>query len=950
MQDYDDSSDDGEEVERLDDNFLVNWTRFSGEVFPDLENRITLVNEAEKKEKTGKKESKSLFAVLTKFKTSKDMALQSVNKLITDITGLQYSKPVRKPYKSDIDCKSVKNDFEEVRADILKRIQPIFDGFKKLLDIDGIQQLFPDFDTVKPSKLEFKSRKHKLSSEEEYDEFFGLCESMFNTWETEEKHKISNIKEKLASIKSLLDNIEELLKQSIPAVTKEDCLLSFMAHFIGTSLLHHREVTAVYREDKKRYLVNHQIEEKFRLDLLSNSLVLASLHQLNDVYAAALHEPLFSYEALPSLVTTFQQEDNLRQLLKNMNTLNDCILFRRLYDCVDKSRTSFAEFIKSSNTEILDSMRDKNPFLNIYFAKVMMLTNTNFKPDSSNIQIFNTTYYYKGSKGYIAEDLLDDLDTVRNIVFMSIVNDANLSICWMLVQKRKFDSLKGFYSEGPNQSCLIEDSLQLLTALPRKFDINIKLLNREPNQSDLREIKHQPLILVRILEYSDLVLHFEIFYLFNGQILSVTWVLENTAEIFRVFKTASMKNNADGDLQFTDPRDTEYFSGVFIDFLEKSRNIELFFRPKKSEEIVSRILLRKGMDFGGKDDRAGDDVIQHVFLLIMRQIFCRLEHVERTTLPTTFMFTSTNPQEFLSNIRLSNRSLVRQSRNLLQNPSTLMQVTKIDSGSAPLVSISRTWLFNNNKSEKINLNSFFAADRQIINCKRSEKKSTLLSREHYVARVGAYSDIHLSFSTGEFIPKDSGTTIAMSILKPIFLNDPAIQYLQNSTAESSDHFYFANLFFLLFGVESMRNPAMLVINMMLIDLLRNGKASIGQLFYSSGVVEFGGASHPYFNGLMPTAPIGVTARSRELNNLYHRYMPNAYIYPGDLARNANGTPKGRDEDTQLKLGLNHLINREALVMRMWCDFHHINTNNTDELARRIADDTEKLWHLPAKIK
>ena len=136
--------------------------------------------------------------------------------------------------------------------------------------------------------------------------------------------------------------------------------------------------------------------------------------------------------------------------------------------------------------------------------------------------------------------------------------------------------------------------------------------------------------------------------------------------------------------------------------------------------------------------------------------------------------------------------------------------------------------------------------------------------------------------------------------------------------------------------------------MMLLDLLKDNCIRIEQLFSGNNIVEINNVKYSYINGLMPTAPKNITARSREVNNLYHRYMPNPYTYAGDFSRNNYGIPAARDENTKLKMGVNHLMYREALVVTMW--FKHkknidTKTESIETLAKEISKNTKAWWNL-----
>lgn len=929
MYNFDDSSDEEDTVEALDNNISTNWKNFSDDALEDLKHRTKLVNDEEKGN------NKSLYSQLKAVKDNATL-LEEANKILIEIDNSQIllinteALANKKYIKLVVD--EIKEYIQAQHKELSLKLKPIYEKYIEFIKKEALKFLFPELEKKEATDFSFKTRKKKLQNENDYNDLLKEAVKQITDWLNAEKEKLHYIFTKLKEIKNILPTIDSLIEISAPDIDHE-CKLSFIAHYIGTALLHHRSVTRIYTEDKRQYLTHPQITKNFQYTLLNQSLITKALIEFNKIYKDQTGIKFLPAEQFIDVLTDLQKGENLRALLKKANKINDYLLLRKMYDCIDRSKISFGSFIKKSNDEIVELIKEKYPIFNIETAQILIVEEFS-DSNKTDIQIIPSQEYYRYGQfeGHINLELFNKIEDKRAFILAAKVYPPEVLVIYNICKKRKFNSAKEFYTQNTeSDNNLIADTMQLITGLYDLRNAEMYVAEREPTPQELSKVHQNLIIWLNIINKTNCVYKI---YISNIQ------------------HSDPIKNETFNNIIKEDPDDEQidknnkYLKETIIEEIEIIRQIDLSFKEAKSITSITRILLSNIEGQNLKYCKLGDDILQHVFMLVLRKEFYKLENLERVNLPETFKFTTTSPTHFLSNIRLANRSLTRLSRNLLQNPSTLIQINTISSGSAPLISVAKTWHFAANMTEPLSNNSFFAVDRQILNSKRSEKKQTLLSREHYVAEVGAYSDINETFSKEIYFKKDQNGEIANAILRPIHLAIPQIE--NPALAKLNSHFYFANLFYLLFGVEAMRNPAMLVINRMLLDLLHENCLHIDQLFSGNNIVEIKGKKYSYINGLMPTAPKSVTARSREINNLYHRYMPNHYTYAGDFSRNTSGTPTARDENTKQKMGINHLIYREAVVVTMW--FRHkknmdAKTENIETLAKEISESTKKWWKL-----
>lgn len=285
----------------------------------------------------------------------------------------------------------------------------------------------------------------------------------------------------------------------------------------------------------------------------------------------------------------------------------------------------------------------------------------------------------------------------------------------------------------------------------------------------------------------------------------------------------------------------------------------------------------------------------------------------RPTLPDDFIFKIPNATAFFSNIRLSNRSIARESRNIIDREDAETAIRSINDWQQTMPSVLRRWSFQDSST---------TTDRQDLQCKFNK-----ISFVNDVRLLGRGNGIGRNTSYGELIVRitELGGDIAVAQNLRNYLNNIVGLNRERGkfkrAVKNEDKDFYADLTYLFFGLESTRNPAIFVINQMLLDLIIAGKKTWQQ------VIE-----------IMPMVPAGAIPASRQLNRRYDAHMPHHYEYPGDEALPAGYT-------------LNKLISAEAAIVGLWLrevakrpDLLE-NSGNKMEQTRGVIMEKVKDWYV-----
>ena len=254
-----------------------------------------------------------------------------------------------------------------------------------------------------------------------------------------------------------------------------------------------------------------------------------------------------------------------------------------------------------------------------------------------------------------------------------------------------------------------------------------------------------------------------------------------------------------------------------------------------------------------------------------------LEHIEeamgafyRPVLAPGNVLASSNPVSFYTNFRLAKRNQERHTANL------------------------RSAIFPNN----IEVCAWSMAESDLPGVDAVEMKEILNStfgRRDMVAAIGNYAKIYETLDlikTGGFIKNEEVDDKKIAEWLKLILHGefPSIDAKQIDKIKIYQKLQ--SLAYLLFGCEAARNPAMVIINQMLLDLIIEGDWSFADAFTSD-------------DNCMPMAPEGAVAAARALEDEFRPFMPYPFFYRGPL--------ENKDKDFKK----NDLIVLEANVVANW---------------------------------
>lgn len=274
----------------------------------------------------------------------------------------------------------------------------------------------------------------------------------------------------------------------------------------------------------------------------------------------------------------------------------------------------------------------------------------------------------------------------------------------------------------------------------------------------------------------------------------------------------------------------------------------------------------------------------------------------RPTFGRSHTFVSKNPYEFYANIRLANRSQKRQIKNL-QNT-----IFKHDY-------CTRLW-----KMVDVPLPRIEVCESQQILDASFGRKDMIEGLGNYEKVIDFINQIKNYFKDKDILITDSGiASWIRSIFRGVMpdINLPQIdaivliQKLQSIT-------------YLLLGCECVRNPAMIVINQMLLDLIIDNLWSFEDAFD----VKQNNRNGEMQMKIMPMAPKGAVSVARALESSYRKYMPYPYFYRGIE----------ESEKKNNKFHMHDLINAEARIVRDWI-------NLKSELPSKITKSQLANWIL-----
>jgi hypothetical protein len=263
--------------------------------------------------------------------------------------------------------------------------------------------------------------------------------------------------------------------------------------------------------------------------------------------------------------------------------------------------------------------------------------------------------------------------------------------------------------------------------------------------------------------------------------------------------------------------------------------------------------------------------------ILAQQMQANLHQLEinRRTLEDT-NFKSENITEFLTNIRLANRSQKRELRNL-QDASKRREITRVKNTTGMI-------------RDDATMDWFFA---ELPHATEIQKLHTN-GRNAEVLNMGSYGMVYNKIRGLKTDLHKNDIFIAQQ-LRNILQGKP----LDKSISRTFHKKQFAHLAYLLFGCETARNPGQLIEIQMILDLIINKRInSKKQLSWEKALISKDDKTH-----IMPMVMVGAVDAQRYLYDFYTPHLPFPYQYDND----PDGK-KGKAEE---------LVKSEARLYDLW---------------------------------
>lgn len=396
-----------------------------------------------------------------------------------------------------------------------------------------------------------------------------------------------------------------------------------------------------------------------------------------------------------------------------------------------------------------------------------------------------------------------------------------------------------------------------------------------------------------------------------------------------------------------------------IDYCDqaKSTNSAAWQQALVHNEIIKFLTLN--------ESRVHSKIMSDFQKYFFHQLKSKIDQIrfERPTLDEFQELRSASTDEFLANLHLSNRSQTRAIRNFE------------DQGNNKGETFYRSWQLSGSETAKP------ALERQEITTGRV--------RSDFVDNAGTNTSDYATIleDLDDLRRRHKVTEITIAKWLKEILGGKAVEELQNDhnqpvTFSNSDKKILVNTTYLVFGTETARNPASLVANMMLLDLIESGK-TLREIFNNPQFQDrYRGGEAPMSIGKMTVikteiippsqsnapssfiTPIAVKKSSgrkskssetidaqgntvitqdkkedgapvqsaRRLHGEYSRFMPASYQYEGD----SHGD--GDKDITRIA----ELVRRESAALKQWKE--KIDRNPDDSsLLDRVKKQLREKW-------
>lgn len=282
-----------------------------------------------------------------------------------------------------------------------------------------------------------------------------------------------------------------------------------------------------------------------------------------------------------------------------------------------------------------------------------------------------------------------------------------------------------------------------------------------------------------------------------------------------------------------------------------------------------------------------------------------MQSLRRPTLGKSHEGVSTNVYTFYANLRLANCS---QKRTIANSQNSIFKTDK---------TMSRIWRLSQEMRPSV-------LETQMV-LKSLGRKDKVEDAGNYETIYEDIKQIQQFFINTKNI-RITDATIA-EWLREIFQGK--IPQIGNKFEQDEVLNKLQTIAYLLFGCEPVRNPAIHVLNQMLLDLIiANKDWSFEEALTGK---KNGVAVDEKIVKRMPMSPEGAVAVARALAADYREFMPFPYSYPGI------------EDGKGVKFGKVDLIKYEARVMRAWLELTGFNHDKTvkKDLAANILEYIEK---------
>lgn len=328
-----------------------------------------------------------------------------------------------------------------------------------------------------------------------------------------------------------------------------------------------------------------------------------------------------------------------------------------------------------------------------------------------------------------------------------------------------------------------------------------------------------------------------------------------------------------------DKKLSEGFTNAFIEDLvniksqplpNKKRN-----KKEKNHELSSEEKEVFDEYFTCSNDNIKDEISQFFQAHLHQELKQKLRKFQRPTLDSSHLFTSHGIEKFVANIRLLNRSQTRNRRNLQ------FSLFKEDIAT-------RNW----------RLTRPVLAGEDVCEIQKILKSS--FGRMDMVLGLGNYEDVY-AYIAGikqhfQDIKKSiKDKDIAEWMVCILNGNLPELPVAREDRIEILGKLQAVT--YLIFGCEVARNPAMLIINRMLLDLIIDSE----KWSFEEALIGRNKAGRVNTLRRMPMAPEGAVSAARALEEKLQKGLPYPYSYQGIC-----------DE-----AGVDAMVKQEATIVREW---------------------------------